>query len=101
MNEKPKKYQNKYIFEYLRNILTTKSMKIFETHINDEENFKSIPTVVIMRYLSMCPDEKVRNIILKNQIFLERLDKISHKEFYLWCINNVPKQNNSFIKYIK
>jgi hypothetical protein len=101
MEEKPKKYQNKYIFEYLRNILTTKSMKIFETHVNDVENFKSIPTVVIMRYLSMCPDEKVRNIIFKNQILLERLDKISHKQFYLWCIKNIPKQNNSFIKYLK
>jgi hypothetical protein len=101
MKEYKKKYQNKYIFEYLKNILTTKSMNIFKTHINDSESIKSFPSVVIMRYLSMSPDPNVRNIILKNQIFLERLDKTSHENFYKWCILNIPKQYNSFIKYIK
>ena len=99
--EEKKKYQNKFIFEYLRNILTTKSMDVFKTHVEDSESIKSFPSVVIMRYLTMSPDQNVRNLVLKNQVFLERLDKISHVHFYKWCILNVPKQYNSFIKYIK
>jgi hypothetical protein len=99
--EKRKKYQNQYIFEYLRNILTTKSMDVFRAHMSDSENFKSMPSVVILRYLSMCPDERVRNLVMANQIFLERLDKISHAQFYRWCILNIPRQSSSFIRYIK
>lgn len=99
--EKKKRYTNQYIFDYLRNILTTKSIDIFHRHVNDTENFKSIPSVVILRYLSMCPDERVRTLIMSNQIFLERLDKISHVQFYRWCIMNVPRQSSSFINYIK
>lgn len=98
---KQKKYQNKFIFDYLRNILTDKSMEIYQKHVEDVENFKSCPSVVIMRYLSMCPDQRVRNIILENQLYLERLDKISHRFFYKWCIDNIPRQYNSFIRYIK
>lgn len=99
--EKKKKYTNQYIFDYLRNILTTKSMEIFRTHINDTENFRSMPSVVILRYLSMCPDERVRNLVMSNQVFLERLDKISHAQFYRWCIMNIPRQSSPFIRYVK
>lgn len=96
-----KNYQNKFIFEYLKNILKTKSLLLYKEHIEDKENFKSFPSVVILRYLSMCQDYKVRDIILKNQIYLERLDSISHESLYKWCILNIPKQYNTFIKYIK
>lgn len=98
---KRKTYQNKFIFEYLKNILTTKSDELFDSHVKDEESFKSFPSVVIMRYLTMSPDKKVRELIVNNQLFLERLDKISHRHFYRWCLDNVPKQYNSFIKYLK
>lgn len=101
MENKPKKYQNKFIFEYLKNILTVKSMKIFQEHVEDEENFKSFPAMVVLRYLTMCQDIKVRNLVLKNQIFLERMYKESPKGFYYWCIKMIPKQTVSFIKYIK
>ena len=99
--EKRKKYTNQCIFDYLKNILTTKSMDVFRSHVNDTENLKSMPSVVMLRYLSMCPDERVRNLVMANQIFLERLDKISHAQFYRWCIMNVPRQSSPFIRYIK
>lgn len=101
MEDKKKKYQNTFIFEYLKNILTDKSIDIYNRHVNDKENFKSCPSVVIMRYLSMCPDRRVRDLITENQVYLERLDKISHRFFYMWCIDNIPQQKSSFIKYIK
>jgi hypothetical protein len=101
METKTKKYQNKFIFDYLKNILTTKSIKIYQEHINDVDNFKSFPAMVILRYLTMCQDINVRNLVLKNQIFLERLYKNFPEKFYLWCIISIPKQTVSFIKYLK
>jgi hypothetical protein len=101
MENKTKKYQNRFIFDYLKNILTTKSIKIYQEHINDVDNFKSFPAMVILRYLTMCQDINVRNLVLKNQIFLERLYKNFPEKFYLWCIISIPKQNVSFIKYLK
>lgn len=100
-DQKKRKYQNTFIFEYLKNILTDKSIDTYNRHVKDTENFKSCPSVVIMRYLSMCPDKKVRDLIAENQVYLERLDKISHRFFYMWCIDNIPQQKSSFIKYIK
>lgn len=96
-----KTYQNKYLFDYLKNILITKSLNIYNEHISDEENFKSFPSMVIFRYLSMSCDLNIRYLVLKNQILLERLYSNSPKGFYLWCLKNIPKQNSSFIKYIK
>ena len=96
-----KKYQNKFIFDYLKNILTAKSMEVFRKHVEDATSMKSFPSVVIMRYLSMSPDQNVRDLVLKNQILLERLDRISHVHFYRWCVVNIPRQYSSFIKYIK
>lgn len=102
MNEdtKPKNYQNKFLFDYLKNILLLKSEKVYSEHISDE-SINSFPHLVIMRYLSMSTDERVRKIITDNQILLERLDKISHKLSYRWYIDNIPKQKSSFITYIK
>ena len=31
-------------------------MKIFQEHVEDEENFKSFPAMVVLRYLTMCQD---------------------------------------------
>lgn len=100
-DSKPKKYQNTHIFEYLRNILHDKDKDMMERHINDRESFKSFPSVVIFRYLSMCQVESVRNVVLNNQILLERLDKIGHEYTYRYLFDNVPKTDVTFIKYIK
>jgi hypothetical protein len=101
MENKTKKYQNKFIFEYLKNILVTKSFDIFKKHVEDKDSFKSFPAMVILRYLSMCNDVNVRNCVLKNQVLIERLYKDFPESFYRWCIISIPKQNSSFIKYLK
>ena len=100
-NGKTKKFQNNSLFDYLKNILVSKSYKTYEEHVNNKDEFRSFPSIVVLRYLSMCQDVKVRSIVTDNQILLERLDKIDHRLLYRWLIDNVPKQKTSFITYIK
>jgi len=99
--EPKKKYQNQFIFEYLRNILHDKSEKMLKMHLEDTENMKSFPGVVIFRYLSMCPVAEVREFMLRNHLLLERLDKMGHDKTYRYLFDNVPKTSITFIKYIK
>jgi len=99
-NKKPKRYQNQFIFEYLKNILLEKSVEKYESHISSPD-FNSFPNLVILRYLSMCRDKRVRDMVVRNQILIERLDKISHSCSYRWYIDNIPQQSSGFIKYIK
>lgn len=95
--QKPKKYANQFLFDYLRNIVYTKSWNLYRGHIGQKE-FNSFPKVVVLRYLTMCEDENVRKLVLDNQFLLEKMENV---DFYRFMMKNVPKQRNSFIKYIK
>lgn len=85
------------LFDVLANILKTKSFKLYEEHINSE-NFKDAAPFMIRRYLTMHPNSLVRDVILSNYLNLERMPD---KYLYLWLIKAVPKQNITFIKYLK
>lgn len=94
-----KKYRNRNLFDYLGNILTEKSKEKTEAHISDPEFEPSFQPVVIMNYLSMSPDPKVRQIIMDRQLQLDRMtDKAT---FYRLLVKIIPKQRNPFIRYIK
>lgn len=85
------------LFDVLANILNTKSLKLYNEHINSE-NFKDAAPFMIRRYLTMSNNPQVREIILDNYLILERM---SDKHLYLWLIKAIPKQNTTFIKYLK
>lgn len=85
------------LFDVLANILTTKSLKLYNEHINSE-NFKDAAPFMIRRYLTMCNNAAVRQIVLDNYLTLERMPE---KMLYMWLIKAIPKQNYSFIKYLK
>ena len=53
---------------------------------------------MVLRYMSMSFNEEVRNIVIDNYITLERMPE---KQLYKWLLKTVPKQNSSFIRYIK
>jgi hypothetical protein len=85
------------LFEVLANILKTKSIKLYNEHINSDF-FKDAAPFMIRRYLTMHPNSSVQNIVLDNFLTLERMDD---KHLYLWLIKAIPRQNTTFIKYLK
>ena len=93
------KFKNNYLFDYLENILKTKSDDLFEKHINDPDFESSFSPFMIIRYLSMSKAPTVRNIILENQLVFERF--IGKRELYACLMAIIPRQNSSFIKYLK
>jgi hypothetical protein len=86
------------LFECLGNILKTKSIELYDEHIKSE-NFKDFSKFMCLRYLTMSTNSNVREIVLNNYISLERMP--SNELLYKWLIKNIPKQNNSFIQYIR
>ena len=85
------------LFDVLANILQTKSIKLYKEHIASE-NFKDAAAFMVRRYLTMSTNSKVRDIVLDNYINLERMpDTIQ----YLWLLKAIPRQNSTFIRYIR
>lgn len=90
-------FKNNLLFEYLENILKNKSIEQFNKHVNDEL-FQSFPKFILLKYLTMHTNEKVRLIVLNNYLTFERMP---NKTLYKYLLNNIPKQYNSFIKFLK
>lgn len=90
-------FKSNMLFDVLQNILGTKSIELYNKHINSER-FGDAAPFMILRYLSMSNNDNVRNIVIGNYITLERMPA---KVLYKWLIGNIPQQKNIFIKYIK
>ena len=95
---KPKKYKSTLLFDYLANILTEKSEKKFNYHVESDEFPTSFEGFMVLKFLSMHKSPAVRNVIFANQIALERMNG---RHLYRFLLQNVPKQYSPFIKYIK
>ena len=85
------------LFDVLANILQTKSIDLYNEHIASE-NFKDAAAFMIRRYLTMNLNPKVRQIVFDNYLTLERMPE---KVQYLWLLKAIPKQNSTFIRYIR
>lgn len=90
-------FKNNLLFDYLENILKNKSKEQYQKHIQDEM-FLSFPKFILLKYLTMHPNEKVRLVVLNNYLTLERMP---NQILYLYLLKNIPKQFNSFIKFLK
>ena len=90
-------FKSTMLFDVLGNILQKKSMKLYKEHIAAED-FAAASRFMVLRYLSMCSNPQVRDIVLDNYITLERMPE---KIVYLWLLCKIPKQNSSFIKYLR
>ena len=85
------------LFDVLANILQTKSIELYKEHIASE-NFKDASPFMVRRYLTMSLNPKVREIVLDNYLSLERMPETIQ---YLWLLKAIPKQNLTFIRYIR
>ena len=85
------------LFDVLANILQTKSIELYKEHIASE-NFKDASPFMVRRYLTMSTSPRVREIVLDNYAVLEKMPETVQ---YLWLMRAVPKQNSTFIRYMK
>lgn len=85
------------LFDVLANILQTKSIELYKEHISSE-SFKDAAPFMVRRYLTMSSNSKVRDVVLDNYLSLERMEA---EVQYLWLLRAIPKQNSTFIRYIR
>lgn len=96
--QKKKTFKNRNLFDYLGNILVGKNMELYSRHIAEEGFDADFKKVVLLRYLSMSTDERVRNVVMENQLTFDRMDC---KVLYRYLIRVIPRQRSNFIRYIK
>ena len=92
------KYKNNLLFDYLGNILKTKSIDMFKKHVDAVEFESSFQGFMVIKYLSMSENPLVRNVVLANQIYLERMPS---RILYEFLLKNIPRQSSALITYIK
>ena len=85
------------LFDVLANILHTKSIELYKEHILSD-NFKDAAAFMVRRYLTMSGNSKVRDVVLDNYLTLERMPDCVQ---YLWLMKAIPRQNSTFIRYIR
>ena len=90
-------FKSTMLFDVLKNILSTKSYELYEKHIVDP-NFKDAAGYMIRRYLTMHPQEKIRDVVLDNYLMLERMNE---KNLYLYLLDKIPRTSMTFIKYLR
>ena len=95
---KKKTFENRNLFDYLGNILVGKNRELYSRHVAEDGFDSDFKKVVLLRYLSMSPDERVRRIVFENQLSFDRMDC---KVLYRYLMAVVPRQRSSFIRYIK
>ena len=85
------------LFDVLANILQAKSISLYNKHIASE-SFKDAAPFMVRRYLTMSPNPAVRDVVLDNYLSLERMTAECQ---YMWLMKKIPKQNTTFIRYIR
>lgn len=85
------------LFDVLGNILTGKSEKLYQTHIAAED-FSAASKFMLLKYLTMSTNPIVRELVVDNYL---RLEKMPEKALYKYLLRKIPKQSNSFIRYIR
>ena len=85
------------LFDVLANILHGKSIDLYREHIASE-SFKDAAPYMVRRYLTMCTNAKTRDVVLENYLMLEQMPGDVQ---YLWLLRAVPRQNSTFIRYIR
>lgn len=90
-------FKSTMLFDVLANILQKKSAALYRSHVADE-NFKDCTLFMLIRYLSMHVNPAVRQLVLDNQVALERMET---DKAYRFLLMTVPKQSVVFIKYLR
>ena len=91
-------FRNRNIFDYLGNILCGKSVDAYRRHVASEGFEADFKKVVLLKYLSMSPDPRVRDVVLRDQLSLERMDC---RLLYRYLMKVVPRQRSPFIRFLR
>ena len=81
-------------FDILKDILLKQNGELHQTQGFDQV----FSPFMVVRYLSMKPN-LLRYANQINQF--NKTNCFTPEQIYLWCYNNIPKQTNGYIKYIK
>lgn len=90
-------FKSNMLFDVLANILVSKSRELYKGHV-ESVYFKDAAKFMVLKYLSMHSNPAVRNIVIENYFTLEKMPEAA---LYLWLLKAIPKQNGSFIRYLK
>ena len=90
-------FKSTMLFDAMNNILVTKSEDVYRRHIADP-NFKDFTGFICRKYMSMCQDERVRQLIFDNLVILERMDD---RTLYKWLMKSTPRLRSGFIKFLR
>ena len=98
MEAKKRTFRNRKMFDYLGNIMCGKDMSLYMRHVGEESFDADFKKVVLVRYLSMSRDPRVREIVMANQL---QFDRVDCRTLYRYLIRTVPRQRDPFVRYIK
>ena len=90
-------YKSTMLFDAISNVLTTKSWETYRRHVSDER-WKDCTGYMLRKYMTMVPDQRAQDLVIRNYVQLERLDD---KTLYAWLIRNVPRQRSGFVRYVR
>ena len=90
-------YKSTMLFDVLDNILKEKSLQKYKEHVASQY-FKEAAPFMIRRYLTMHPNQQVRDAVLENIVTLERMPV---ETMYLWLMAKIPRQTVTFIRYLR
>lgn len=90
-------YKSTILFDCMDNILVSKSDAVYRRHVADP-NFKDVSSFILVKYMGMSPDPRVRQIALDRQETLERMEP---RALYRYFMRTVPEQRSGFIKFIR
>jgi len=90
-------YKSTILFDVMNNVLVSKSDSTYRRHVSDE-NFKDVSSFILVKYMGMSPDPKVRQIAIDRQETLERMEP---RVLYRYLMRTVPRQSSGFIRFIR
>lgn len=90
-------YKSTILFDVMDNLLVGKSAEAYERHVSSPD-FKDVSTFILVKYMSMSPDPRVREFVFENQF---RLEKLAPAVIYMVLLKSLPRQRSGFIRFIR
>ena len=90
-------YKSTILFDVMDNVLVGKSAEAYERHVSDP-NFKDVSTFILVKYMSMSPDPRIRDFVAERQF---QLEKLAPAVIYRVLLKSLPRQRSGFIRFIR
>lgn len=100
-DKKPAARKSDKLFDYLDNILVTKSMEKWEQDTAEPDFNKQFPVFMVLRFLSMNSNADVRNVVIESHYWLNKLAKTNPEGVYLYLMKRTPRLFSSRTVFLK